>query len=76
MNLKNSRLLHIYLNAIKTQHFKIHIFFHMDHKTIISYQFLLYTYNWYHFRTVCFPAILYRKPDQRTEVFWIHITIL
>ena len=37
---------------------------------------LLYTYHWYDFRTICFLAIWYRKPDQRTEVFWIHITIL
>ena len=42
----------------------------------VWYLVLLYTYNWYDFRTVCFLAIWYRKPDQRTEVFWIHITIL
>ena len=35
----------------------------------------LYTYIWYIFRTVCFLAIWYRKPDQQTEVFWFHITI-
>ena len=42
----------------------------------VWYLILLYTYNWYDFRTVGFLAIWYRKPDQRTEVFWIHISIL
>ena len=37
---------------------------------------LLYTYNWYDSRTVHYLAIWYRKPDQRTEVFWFQITIL
>ena len=44
--------------------------------SLFLYFYLLYTYNWYDFRTVCFLATWYRKPDQRTEVFWIHITIL
>ena len=43
---------------------------------IESHIHLLYTYNWYDFGTVFFLAIWYRKPDQQTEVFWIHITIL
>ena len=35
---------------------------------------LLYTYKWYDFWTVCFLAIWYRKPDQRAEVFWNHVS--
>ena len=42
----------------------------------VWYLILLYTYKLNDFRTVCFQAIWYRKLDQRTEVFWIHITIL
>ena len=37
----------------------------------LQYQYLLYTYKWYIFWTVCFLAIWYRKPDQRTQVFWL-----
>ena len=42
----------------------------------VWYLILSYTYKWYIFWTVCFLAIWYRKPDQRTEVFWFCITIL
>ena len=36
-------------------------------------EFLLYTYKWYIFWTLCFLAIWYRKPDQQTEVFWFRL---